>query len=281
MTFEDWTTVVQPKVQGTWNLHKVLPSDLDFFILFSSYSAIVGQLGQANYAAANTFMDAFAQYRHQLGQTGSVIDVGVMGDVGFVSQNLQIQDRIEKTGMQVLREQHLLDALAMAWDRSKPLPAQSLRNEGSYEFPSQLLIGLMTTTPISSPYNRVAWKRDVRMAIYHNMDRSTAASTTKSPKKASLKGLLAASFSEEDKSTIIAKAIAGALADFLIKDQQTIPIDQPVGNLGLDSLIAMEVRTWIRQQTGVDTSVFTIVQSPSLLHLGDHVRQEMANVTMA
>ncbi|KAI1361572.1 putative polyketide synthase [Xylaria arbuscula] len=281
MTFEDWSIAVQPKVQGTWNLHDVLPSGLEFFILFSSYSAIVGQLGQANYAAANTFMDAFVQYRHHLGQNASVIDVGVMGDVGFVSQNHRIQDRIEKTGMQVLREQHLLDALAMAWDRSKPLPAESLRISGAYEFPSQLLIGLMTTTPISSPHNRVAWKRDRRMAIYHNMDRSTATSMTKSPKKTSLKGLLATSFSEEDKSTIIAKAIAGALADFLIKDQKSIPIDQPVGNLGLDSLIAMEVRTWIRQQTGVDASVFTIVQSPSLLHLGDHVRQEMANANAA
>ncbi len=137
----------------------------------------------------------------------------------------------------------------------------------------------MTSTPISSPFNRVAWERDLRMAIYHNLDRSVGASTTKSPRKASLKVLLASNASEEDKSMTIAKAIAGALADFLIKDPQAIPLDQPVGNLGMDSLIALEVRTWIRQQTGVNTGLFTIVQSPSLLHLGHHVRQEMANAT--
>ncbi|KAI3335748.1 hypothetical protein F4824DRAFT_500616 [Ustulina deusta] len=106
------------------------------------------------------------QFRHQRGQTASVIDVGVMGDVGFVSQIFQIQDRIEKTGMRILREHHLLDALALAWDRSKPLPTRPLSNNGAYEFSSQLLIGLMTSMPISSPFNRVAWKRDLRMDDY-------------------------------------------------------------------------------------------------------------------
>ncbi|KAI1131714.1 putative polyketide synthase [Nemania abortiva] len=281
MTFEDWTTAVEPKVQGTWNLHEVLPSDLEFFILFSSYSGIVGQLGQANYAAANTFLDAFAQYRHQRGQSASVIDVGVIGEVGFVSQNAHIQDRFEKTGMKILREQHLLDTLAIAWQRSKPSPTQSFSNGGAYEFPSQVLTGLMTSTPIDSPSNRVAWKRDLRMAIYHNLDRSVGAPKTKAQRKASLKVVLESSSSEEDKTMLIAKAIAGALADFLIRDEGTIPLDQPVGNLGMDSLIAMEVRTWIRQQTGVDTSVFTIVQSSSLLGLGDHIRRAMANATTA
>ncbi|KAI1738583.1 putative polyketide synthase [Xylaria scruposa] len=282
MTFADWTAAVEPKVQGTWNLHQVLPSDLDFFILFSSYSGIVGQLGQANYAAANTFLDAFVQYRHRQGCTASVIDVGVMGEVGFVSQNFHIQDRIEKTGMQILREQHLLDALALACDRSKPLPNRPFSNNGAYKFPSQLLIGLMTSTPISSPFNRVAWKHDIRMAIYHNLDRPADTTiTTNSPRNATLKGLLASNSSDKDRTMAIARAVAGALADFLIKDKETVSLDQSIGNLGMDSLVAMEIRTWIRQQTGVDMSMFTILQSPSLLSLGDQINQEMTKAASA
>ncbi|TRX93498.1 hypothetical protein FHL15_005470 [Xylaria flabelliformis] len=276
MSFEDWTTAVEPKVQGTWNLHQVLPCDLDFFILFSSYSGIVGQLGQANYAAANTFLDAFVQYRHQRGCTASVIDVGVMGEVGFVSQNFHIQDRIEKTGMQILREQHLLDAMALAWERSKPLPTRPCLRGGAYEFPSQFLIGLMTSTPISSSSNRVAWKHDIRMAIYHNLDRSVDTSASESPRKTALKGLLGSNSSDKDRSMTIARAIAGALADFLIKDEETLSLDQPVGNLGMDSLVAMEIRTWIRQQTGVDMSVFAILQSSSLSSLGSQINQVIA-----
>ncbi len=70
MTIEDWNAAVDPKVKGTWNLHHESVSaaaDLDFFVLFSSISGIIGQPGQGNYASANTFLDAFAQYRMTLG----------------------------------------------------------------------------------------------------------------------------------------------------------------------------------------------------------------------
>lgn len=54
MSYEDWQTAVQPKVLGTWNLHYAsLGLDLDFFLLFSSWSGLVGQWGQANYAAVS------------------------------------------------------------------------------------------------------------------------------------------------------------------------------------------------------------------------------------
>ncbi|OTA89815.1 hypothetical protein M434DRAFT_398366 [Hypoxylon sp. CO27-5] len=278
MTFSDWATAVEPKVQGTWNLHNAVTSDLDFFLLFSSFSGIVGQLGQANYAAANTFLDAFVQYRHRNGLVASVIDVGVMDEVGFVSQNIEIRDRFERSGMRLLRERHLLDAIALALARSKPSPVRSHNTKGGYQNPSQVLLGFITSTPISSPSNRVAWKRDSRMAIYHNLDRSIEGVTTNAPKK-SLKGLLELESSEKGKTKIIAEAIAGALANFLIKEEENIPLDRPLNELGIDSLISVEIRNWIRQQSGVDVNIFTIVQSPSLFSLGDHVRRAMGGGT--
>jgi hypothetical protein len=54
MTFDEWNTVTTLKVQGTWNLHNAMVSagaDLDFFVLFSSLSGIIGQPGQTNYAS--------------------------------------------------------------------------------------------------------------------------------------------------------------------------------------------------------------------------------------
>ncbi|KAI8630109.1 KR domain-containing protein [Xylariaceae sp. FL1651] len=275
MTLSDWTTALEPKVQGTWNLHNVVPADIDFFILFSSFSGIAGQPGQANYAAANTFLDAFVQYRHQNGLAASSIDIGVMGEVGFVSQNDGVRRRFERTGMRILREHHLLEALALAIQRSKPSLGQPHKDR-AYENPSQLILGLMTSTPISSPSNRVIWKNDSRMAIYHNLGKSADISTAKASKKKSLMGLLESESSEESKTRTIAKAIAGALADFLIKEEDKVSLDLPLENLGVDSLVAMEVRNWIRQQTSIDVSVFTIVQSPSLLNLGDRVRQAMS-----
>ncbi|KAI0835188.1 putative polyketide synthase [Hypoxylon sp. FL0890] len=279
MTFSDWTTAVEPKVQGTWNLHNAITSELDFFLLFSSFSGTVGQLGQANYAAANAFLDAFVQYRHRNGLVASVIDIGVMDEVGFVSKNTQIRDRFERSGMRLLLERHLFDAMSLALDRSKPLSARSCDHQEVYENPSQVLLGLITSIPISSPSNRVAWKRDPRMAIYHNLDKSAENTTTKAPRK-SLKGLLGSESSEKGKTRIIAKAIAGALANFLIKEEDSIPLDKPLSELGIDSLVSVEVRNWIRQHSGVDVSVFTIVQSPSLLKLGDLVRMGIEEGTV-
>jgi hypothetical protein len=99
MTYEDWTLAVGPKVTGAWNLHNTSKQcDLDFFVLFSSLSGATGNPGQANYAAANTFLDAFVQYRHQQGLPASAIDLGLMGEIGFVSKRSRLADRLQNQG---------------------------------------------------------------------------------------------------------------------------------------------------------------------------------------
>lgn len=279
MSFDDWQTATAPKVQGTWNLHNALPEDLDFFILFSSYSGIVGQWGQANYAAANTFLDAFVQYRNRNGQAASVVDVGVMGELGFVWHNRDILDLFRKSGMRILREEDLLDAMHLAMQRSRPVPR--VEAAPSYTNPSQILLGLVTTVPIAGPSNRVVWKKDARAAVYHNMHRLAETSAKATLEQNSILGLLAAVtdrpqvLKQESTTAIIAKAAVQALANFLIKDEDTIHVEHSPEAVGVDSLVAMELRNWIRQQFGVEIGVMAIVQSPSLLALGDAIRMAL------
>ena len=71
MDLETWNKAVIPKVQGAWNLHNLLPKDMDFLVLFSSNSGTHGFYGQSNYASGNTFLDAFSQYRQSLGLPAS------------------------------------------------------------------------------------------------------------------------------------------------------------------------------------------------------------------
>jgi hypothetical protein len=64
MTFEEYATFIKSKVQGAWNFHNALKSQsLDFFVAISSAAAAVGNRGQAAYAAANAFLNAFVQFR--------------------------------------------------------------------------------------------------------------------------------------------------------------------------------------------------------------------------
>jgi len=76
--------VMTPKVAGTWNLHTLTADKpLDYFVLFSSVSALFGLGGQANYAAANAFMDSFAYYRQALGLAASSINWGFWDELGL------------------------------------------------------------------------------------------------------------------------------------------------------------------------------------------------------
>ncbi|MGH8557675.1 MAG: SDR family NAD(P)-dependent oxidoreductase, partial [Methylococcales bacterium] len=96
--------VMAPKVQGVWNLHQAFnePS-LDYFILFSSFSSIVGNAGQSNYVAANFFLDMFAHYRRSLGLPAMAINWGALAEVGFLAANQGVAEQLETRGVKGLK----------------------------------------------------------------------------------------------------------------------------------------------------------------------------------
>lgn len=87
MTYENWSQATIPKVQGSWNLHKLMPHDLDFFVMLSSLAGILGNRGQSNYCAGNTYQDQLAYYRRSLGLPGQVIDLGAIGGLRWFEEN--------------------------------------------------------------------------------------------------------------------------------------------------------------------------------------------------
>ena len=82
MTYEDWIAATRPKMQGSWNLHKVMPKDLDFFVLLSSSAGVMGARGQANYNAGNGFQDSLAHYRRKNGHAAVSLDLGIILGAG-------------------------------------------------------------------------------------------------------------------------------------------------------------------------------------------------------
>ncbi|KAH8585457.1 KR domain-containing protein [Bisporella sp. PMI_857] len=163
MTFSEWEQCVQPKVLGTWNLHKAtFSSKLDFFLLFSSICGVTGQWGQANYNAANTFLDAFVNYRHGLNLPASVVDIGFMGGVGMAMENSALVEKLKASGYYFLSEQDLIDALTIAISNSYPGNDRFLNK-------SQLGLGIRPTKALSNPSTRVVWKKDARMLLSHQL----------------------------------------------------------------------------------------------------------------
>ncbi|MEA3213201.1 MAG: hypothetical protein QOE70_6258 [Chthoniobacter sp.] len=88
-----------PKADGAWNLHaQTLGDPLDFFVLFSSGSSLVGNPGQANYIAGNTFLEALAHHRRALGQPALVVNWGHLTDVGVVAHNQSVAEHLLRQG---------------------------------------------------------------------------------------------------------------------------------------------------------------------------------------
>lgn len=159
MSHEEWSEALAPKVQGTWNLHHAVHGqDLDFFLLFGSISGLCGFSGQANYGAGNSFVDSFVTYRHSKGLPASVINLGYMGDVGYVSESAPETVELVRTGSwQVLGENYLLRALELS---VLATPEKGL---------CQLAVGFGTTKPLSEIDSQPLWGRDARFSAWNNV----------------------------------------------------------------------------------------------------------------
>lgn len=257
MTQEDWDTAVLPKVQGTYNLHEALKDvPLDFFVLFGSFCGMIGQWSQANYAAANTYLDAFVQYRHRLGLPASVMDIGVVEDHGYVSRSAELTATFKNWGAGTIQEQDLLDALQLSIDQSSRLPSNSTSRESSFlesatfEAPSQLMIGLKTSKALSDPSTRVRWRRDARMAIYHNDSGGAQVQAKSNEDNAEFRALLESAadnpaiLDEPQNLQILTRAIGLKIHDLMMLPPEDLDTSASLAAIGVDSLIVMEILSW-------------------------------------
>ena len=104
MAVEDYRLVLAPKVRGTLNLHARLPQDLSFFIMLSSTGAIIGNIGQANYASACTFRETFARSLWARGQKCVSLGLGLMLRVGYAADNKDVTDSLLAAGHEGITE---------------------------------------------------------------------------------------------------------------------------------------------------------------------------------
>ncbi|KAJ6008477.1 Acyl transferase/acyl hydrolase/lysophospholipase [Penicillium herquei] len=279
MTSKEWTFVVDPKVKGTWNLHNASTSancDLDFFVMFSSISGICGQPGQTNYAGANTFLDAFSQYRLSQGLPACSIEVGAVEEVGYLAEHEGIKQQLKASNAlpSAVSESEVLTALELAISKPQPKKEQSsvLRN-------NNICLGLRSSIPLDDANNRLVWKKDIRMAVFHNKESSDSATGT--PISDDLKSFIqaakadAALLANPDSAHFLAVEIGKKLFSFLLKPEEDLVTWCSLAELGMDSLVAIEVRQWWRQIFEFDISVLEMLGMSTLDALGQHAATEM------
>ncbi|KAJ4419139.1 Type I Iterative PKS [Gnomoniopsis sp. IMI 355080] len=282
MSFDEWMTVVQPRVTGTWNVHEALiaaRATLDFFMIFGSGGGHTGYYGQANYSASNTFLDAFVQYRHQLGLPASVVDLGVVGDIGYLLEQDHLYEAFKNGGFFFLTEQQVLDAAAISLANNSP-------QAGTAGPLSSFCLGGLSVRPMTDPANRVNWKRDVRFALSHYFHKSSpqgsaggTGSDGEHDDEAARLIALATSDPDQlrDAVTIaaLAKLLARSLSELMLRPAEDFPTNAALASIGLDSIVSIELVDWIQQQFHIGLSSIEITSSKSLTHLAEKIVGEL------
>lgn len=284
MTHDDWRSAVDPKVRGTINLHNALETaTLDFFVMFSSQVGLHGWYGQASYAAGNAFQDAFVQYRLDQGLPASVLDIGPIEDIGLMEQHPELRKRMKSTYPYFLGEKELLQALELAIVRSR---VQLEAAGKGVSTSSQIVPGLRPSVAAKEGNSNLPWGKDARFLPYRNIEADLASLTSgpseeQSSTSAVLSNFLASCTRDPsilldlNSSAVLAQEIFLRVATFLrISHEEQEKLKQALDHislqdLGIDSLVAIELRAWWKQRLGVEITVLQILDSGTVGKLGD------------
>lgn len=257
MSFEDFTAVSRNKVEGAWNLHNTLiNSPLDFFIALSSVAGIIGNRGQAAYSAANAFLDGFIEYRKSLGLPGTSIDLAAVSDVGYLADTdaQRRQEVMKNIGGQTIDESEVL-----------ALIAATLTGDLEQSCAGQCITGLR----VDSLENNF-WVQDARFSVLYEAARGTLGSSSQSDSPSvPLHVTLSAASSKEEALKVCYEALAAKLAQVLVLSLEDMDPSITVVSLGLDSLVAIEIRNWIAREANANVQVLELLSGGSLMALAE------------
>lgn len=254
MNHTQWTESIRPKVQGTWNLHTHLPKELNFFIILSSFAGVFGNRGQANYAAAGAYEDAFAHYRRSLGLKAVAIDLGIMREVGVLATGAANASRDLKDweipfGIRQI-ELHALIRKIIA----------SEANDDD-DVGAQVLTGFATGGGVAAAnIRRPFYFDDPRFSVLEMTgQRSQDGSGADADATVSLKAQLSAAKTVEAACEAVTVCLVDKVAAMMQTSVEEIDSGRRLHSFGVDSLVAVEVRNWLTKEANADVTVFDIL----------------------
>ncbi|KAI4721978.1 hypothetical protein E4T48_01732 [Aureobasidium sp. EXF-10727] len=252
MDVEDLNVVLQPKVKGSQNLNDVLGNmDLDFFIFLSSCAAAIGNPGQANYHAANLFMAGLAAQRRQKGLAASVIHLGYIADVGYVTRQAQsMRERLERLLFQPLSASDIHNAFAEAIVAGRP------GQEGSS---FDTLMGMGPSKQRVPQERQPYYFSNSRFAHFNPPTVEVVERASQQESGRNVKQQIGEAASEDKAVECVFQAFRGKLATIMQLSPDGITAEQPLMDVGIDSLVAVEIRNWFMKELGVPVPVVKIL----------------------
>lgn len=250
MKTETFLRVLRPKVRGGWLLHQLLKDyPLDFFILFSSTGSVIASLGQGNYAAGNAFLDALAHHRRSLGLPALSIGWGPWS-VGMVEQ-LKLEQFYTRRGIELITPEVGMQILARVLGQ-RPVHLTAITANWSIA---------RETSPVGM--------LPMMFSQLEEQAGEAAASGTSNDDGLLLQQLRDAQAAE--RHPLLATHLQELVARVLQLDASQFSSQESLTSLGLDSMMAIEVKHRIEASLKVDVSVLELLQEITIVHLAARI----------
>ena len=249
---EQWARVLAPKVAGAWNLHRLtLDKALDFFVMYSSAATLVGSPGQPNYVAANLFLETLAAHRRNLGLPGLAVGWGAVGDVGYVARDKEVQELLQRRGLKTM---HSTTAL-------------------------RTLERLMLDDAVQVTVADIDWSKlfkTLRAADQPKYDevRSQASNPSEGETVNLAQWLL--EMPPHERIDKVTQLLAEKLAKILRTSASKIDVKKSILEIGVDSLMTVELATLIQKQFDVTLPVMKLIGNISLTDIATTIVNEVA-----
>ncbi|ETS77113.1 hypothetical protein PFICI_10987 [Pestalotiopsis fici W106-1] len=267
MTFDQYTSVIESKVQGGWNFHNALVNaPLDFFVAISSVAGAVGNRGQAAYAAANCFLNALVQYRLANGLPASSLDLTAISDTGYLAEDAEKAAEVAKN----LAGDSICEAEVLA------LLGTAISGKLGAICNNHTITG-MRITPEQQPF----WTQDAKCKHLREAAEAAAAANAAAGgnKNISWNAAAKAAKTLEEAEQIVCDGLVEKCAAVMMMEKEDLDVTRALSHYPLDSLVAIEIRNFITREFEATLQVLELLSSGSLQSLakGVCVKSKMIN----
>jgi NADP-dependent 3-hydroxy acid dehydrogenase YdfG len=290
LPYSQWKHGLAAKVQGTMNLHNAsvdLKLPLDFFIMTSSFEAVVAMPTQATYCAANCFQDAFSRYRKAQGLPSCAIAFGLITEIGDFGQRDIKRNMIRRHGLYPTGELAFLKLLEAAfleepectstWSSFDPLAGSQITTCLEPSF-----LAKMAKKQDRNTAETPRWWLDKKFShLVRAMEDHLALENVTQVAKETTPAIIVTVDNAiragdiQNAGEIITEAIMERVASLLMIPSEGIAASKSVANYGVDSLIAVELRSWLILLFGSEIPLLKLLdESVSIGGLGEWIAGE-------
>ena len=249
---EKFNNVIRSKIHGSWNLHLLSKNEnIKWFMLYSSVASFLGSPGQANYVAGNSFVDGLYDYRSLHKLPVQIINWGPIAEIGLAVKQENRGGRLESEGIKSFSIEEYIDVLDI-------LIHQGVDRFAAMRFNSDQWIKYNPSYSEESLFNRIVNKKDKALN-----------------EEVAIKNKFFTAASFDESVELLKEVLKDSLYQTLKITKSKIDVEAPFVNLGMDSLMAIQLRNRLERNLGILISVTIFWNYPSINLLTEYLTGEL------